>query len=900
MVVAAPLLHTKLHVPSIRPGLVARNGLVDGLRRGGSERLTLLSAPAGSGKTTLLAQWVADLGEGRSAPAWVSLDASDNEPQRFWTYVVGALQRRSPGLGADALDLLQDPQSSSCDAALRSLINDLSGLPDRVTLVLDDFHVIDSPEVHTGMGFLLDHLPESVDLIIATRSDPALPLARLRGRGQLLELRAADLHFTSEEATDYFTQMGLTLTSDQLSVLQDRTEGWIAAMQLAALSLRGRADIAHFIEGFAGSDRYIVDYLLEEVLLTQTDDVREFLLRTSILDRLSGPLCDVVTGASQSSAMLNRLDRANLFLIPLDDHRRWYRYHHLFGDVLRARLLDDERDLVPDLHRRASAWWEGDGDQAEAIRHALAGQDFERAADLLERAIPDLARRRQEQTMREWLDAIPDTVYTKRPLLAIGYVGSRLVSGDLNGVEKRLRQAEQWLEDGLGGGMPAYRRREMVVHDDEAFRRLPASIAVYRTALSHARGEVDGALEQGTRALRLIGEEDHFERGGAAGFLALAHWSRGALDEAYHWWSQAATDLEQAGHVSDAIGAHVALADILIEQGRLRDARRTYERGLALAAAQTTQVRGVADMHVGLAGLHTEWNDLASAREHLHIAQGLQVRSALAQNPHRSKIAWARIAEAEGHFAAAADLLDEAEQLYQSDYFPDVRPISAMRARSWIRQGRLHEVNQWVLERGLSLQDDPSYLREFEHITLAKSLVADSSGAGEPALVPFLERLLTQAERGGRLGHVIEILTLQAIAHAGEHPAALSALARAMGAAEPEGYVRVFAGHGARLTPVLTALAERSDYARLLLSRLLDTPAARPARPGLVEPLTSRELDVLRLLDTDLTGPEMARRLFVSLNTVRTHTKSIYTKLGATSRRTALSRARELGLLTRT
>ncbi|HSL81841.1 MAG TPA: helix-turn-helix transcriptional regulator, partial [Thermoanaerobaculia bacterium] len=439
--------------------------------------MTLISAPAGSGKTTLLTEWIGSSGRGHASAGWLSLDESDNEPTTFWTYVIAALRTAAPEVGAGALDSLDEGQQPLPEAALTLLINDLDALPGPITLVLDDYHVIHSPEVQAGVLFFVDHLPENVNLMIATRSDPALPLARMRSRRELIEVRASDLRFTSDEAGAYLSEMGLALTRRELAVLEERTEGWIAALQLAALSLQSREDVASFIDGFAGSDRYIVDYLVEEVLQALPDEVRSFLLQTSILDRMNGPLCDAVTDRTGGKTMLERLDRANLFTVPLDDHRQWYRYHHLVAHVLHARLLDEQTGLELVLHRRASAWWERNGQQAEAIRHAFAGEDFGRAADLVELALPDLSRRRQEHTMREWLDAIPDELFETRPVLAIGYVGSRLVSGDLEGVEIRLRQAEQWVNG--SGAEFGHNPDEMVVRDDEAFRRLPRRIAVY-------------------------------------------------------------------------------------------------------------------------------------------------------------------------------------------------------------------------------------------------------------------------------------------------------------------------------------------------------------------------------------------------------------------------------------
>ncbi len=906
---AGPLLETKLHVPRRRRGLVARPRLIERLSLQAEPALTLVSAPAGFGKTTLVAEWLATVSADGRRVAWLSLDKSDNDPALFWTYLIGALRTAADGVGGPALTLLQSPQPPM-EAVLATLLNELSALPDDVVLVLDDYHVIDAREVQDGMAFLLEHLPPQLHLVIAGRADPALPLARMRGRGELVELRAADLRFTPEEAAAYLNGvMGLVLTARDVASLEGRTEGWIAALQLAALSLQGRDDVAAFIADFAGDDRYIVDYLAEEVLQRQPEPVQRFLLQTSVLDRLSGPLCDAVTGQDNGKAMLAALERGNLFLVPLDDRRRWSRYHQLFADVLRAHLLDEQPDHVPDLNRRASAWHERNGQPSEAIRHALAAGDVERAADLVELAIPAFRKRRQEATIRGWLDAIPSDVVRVRPVLAVGFIGVLMTSGEFEGVEDRLRDAERWLEP-TGDGADATRAPPagMVVVDQQEFARLPGAIGMYRAALALVRGDGPATIGHAQRAIHRAAEEDHLTRAGASALSGLARWGGGDLEAAHQAYSVAAEGLRRAGYIADVLGCSITLADIRITQGRLGEALRTYERALRLAADQQGGVlRGTADMYVGISQIARERNDLAAATQHLLRAQELGEHTWLPQNPYRWRVAMARVREAEGDLDGALDLLEEALRVYTGDFSPNVRPIPALRARVLAAQGRVGEASAWAREQGLSAEDDLSYLHEFEHITLARVLLARhgnerAAGAVDEA-ARLLERLLRAAEAGERTGSVIEILVLQALAHQarGDLPAALASLQRALTLAEPEGYVRIFVGEGAAAASLLRVAAKQGiapGYVRRLLAAV-DRSDGRPVQQGLIEPLSERELDVLRLLGTDLDGPDIARELSVSLNTMRTHTRNIYAKLGVNSRRAAVRRAAELGLSAR-
>ena len=904
-----PLLETKLYRPGPRPGLVLRPRLTEQLNRGASTKLTLVSAPAGFGKSRLLAEWLsgpsAPVGEGSAA--WVALDPGDNEPGTFWSYLIAALRTVEPGIGANELELLSSPQPPPIELVLTTLLNSLGATGSDIVLVLDDYHLIDFREIQDAMAFLLDHLPPRLHLAIASRADPALPLARLRARGELVEVRAADLRFTPDEAATYLNEvMGLQLEAPDVVALEGRTEGWIAALQLAALSMQGRDDAAGFIAGFAGDDRYIVDYLVEEVLQRQPGQVRDFLLHTSILERINGALGDAVTGQAGGKAMLETLDRDNLFLVALDDRRQWYRYHHLFADVLRARLTEESPELVDVLHRRASDWFAENDERSEAIRHAIAGHHFARAAELVELMVPSMLRDRQEAQLRGWIELLPEELLPDRPVLSNAYVAALLSTGTIEGVDRHLQDAERWLPgEGGTGTDPA-----MVVADHAEFRRLPAGTAVHRAGLALVLGDLSGTVSHARRALALFDEDDHVGRGAATALIGLASWTSGDLETAHAAYAECTTRMQRAGHLSDVLACSITLADLRITQGRLHDAMRTYEQALHVGTARNGRVlRGTPDMYVGMSALHREHNELGLAGQLLAQAEELGEHAGLPQNRHRWRIAMARVRVAEGDVDSALGLLDEAERLYTPDFSPHVRPIGAIRTRALIAQGSVADAVRWVREQGLSADDDLSYLHEFEHITLARVMLAQNATQHDQrhldAVIDLLDRLRLAAEEGGRTGSVIEVLVLQALGLRMRDGAraALPPLERALALAEPEGYVRMFVDEGRAMASLLDAAQKHGiahDYARRLQNALSGAEQRTPTAQPLVDPLSERELDVLRLLGTDLGGPDIARELVLSLNTVRTHTKNIYAKLGVNSRRAAVRRAEELDLLSRT
>ncbi len=896
------LVETKFFHPSPRADLVRRTRL-DTLLDDRTSRLTLVSAPAGFGKTTLLVQWLAaPTGAPRPRVAWVSLDEADRNATTFWTYVLTALDRTAPGTGASALELLGAGRPT--DAALAAAVNELSVLPDDVLLVLDDYHLAESPEVQQGVAFLVDHLPPQVHLVISTRADPGLPLARLRARGELTEVRAADLRFTDPETSRFLGgATGRELAAEDVAALGARTEGWVASLQLAALTLRGRDDASAFIAGFAGTDRFVVDYLVEEVLDREPAEVREFLLATAVLDRLCGPLCDAVTGTNGGDRTLATLERRNLFLVPLDDQRQWYRYHHLFADVLRAHLHGTRPEAAAGLHRRAGDWFAGAGHPEEAVRHALAAGDTDRAADLAEESLPRLRRERREAVMRRWAHELPEEVVRDRPVLAVGLVGGLMASNDVAGVRDRLADIDALL---------AGPRERLVVLDRAELARLPAAVQNFRAALALVDGDLEAAVAHADRALELAVPDDHLARGGSAGLGGLASWATGDVLGAHRSYGTCVAALTRAGHVADVLGCSLTLADLELALGRLGDAQRTLEHALALAdrhgPGRPHAMRGTADMLVALSRVAWHRNDLTAATEYLRTAEELGEGAGLPQHPYRWRVALARLRAADGDLGTALELLDEAERVHVGDFSPPVHPVHATRARVLAASGDVDGALDWARRHGIGVADDLHHLHEYEHVTLARVLLTEGSPRARTDACGLLDRLVGAAAAGARQGSVLEIEVLRAVAHqgAGDDDTARLALEHAVELAEPDGWVRVFVDAGPGLTPSLRDLAGRHP-ARAFLHLLAAgrahaagssprTPAP-PAAEALVDPLSERELDVLRFLATDLDGPAIARELVVSLNTVRTHTRHIYTKLDVTNRRAAVTRAHRLGLL---
>jgi LuxR family maltose regulon positive regulatory protein len=895
-----PLLTTKLYAPPLRPNLVPRPHLVErldeGLRLG--RKLTLVSAPAGFGKTTLVSAWA------RTCDwpvAWLSLDEGDNDPVRFLTYLSAAL--RSAGV-----EIEEDVAET--ETFLTALVNRANAVTPFI-LVLDDYHLITVLPVHDALTFVLDHLPENMHLVIASRADPPLPVARLRGRGQLTELRLADLRFKSDEAAEFLGRvMGLGLSDGDVTALTARTEGWVAGLQMAALSLQGKDDVSRFVAAFTGSNRYILDYLLEEVLHRESERVQAFLLQTSILERLCGPLCEAVIGdwrpeidsaespisGLQSQTTLEYLESSNLFILPLDSERRWYRYHRLFADLLRRRLQQAHPDLVPVLHRRASAWFEQNDLTAEAIDHALAAEDFERAADLLEANAEAILMRGEVATFLRWIDALPDGLVRARPTLCVSYAWMLLWQGhSLKRIESLLRDAEEGDERVLGRAT--------------ALRGLIAGL----------RGKTERTVELCSLALEQLPENDRFVRPLALWLLRAIGLTEGegqvdmqALDDVLRM-------SQSAGNVMLSVMITCNRAEILMRQGQPHEAAATYQKAVEMATdAQGQRMPIAGQALVGLGELSREWGELDAAERFL--VEGIELAEQWTEvGSFDAYVALMRVRWVQGDVEGARDALRKAQDLAVQYDVTDLDDLSVamFQAWMWISQGDLEPARRWAEERGLfeyidiPLQEGAgdSYdlrMRKYELLVLARLLIAQGRPGGA---LKLLESLIPAAEWRGRPALLVEIHALQALAYQaqGDLNRALDALACALSLAEPRGYVTIFAGEGEPMRALLREAAKRgvvrdmaADYVRELLAALgaKERESSATLVPSvLTEPLSERELEVLQLLNTHLSSTEIAEQLCISANTVRFHIKNIYSKLSVHSRSDAVQRAEVLGLL---
>jgi LuxR family transcriptional regulator, maltose regulon positive regulatory protein len=906
------LLATKLHMPAPRPGLVPRPRLAEQLDEGLTRGVILVCAPAGYGKTVVLADWAR---RGEHPAGWLSLDAGDNDPARFWRHAVAALDRVRPGVGDRVAPLLGPPTPSSFQGVVTALINELAGQPDadEGLLVLDDYHVIGSQLVHDSLGFLVQHRPDAICVVLASRNDPPLGLARLRALGQLAEVRAAELRFTPGEAAALLQQVaagsGLALPDQAVAALAERTEGWAAGLQLAGLSLRGQDDVAGFVAAFTGSHRYVLDYLAEEVLERQSEQVRTFLLETSVLERLSGPLCDAVTGRAGSQALLDQVERAGLFLVPLDEVRGWWRYHHLFADLLRARLQAEQPGRVAQLHRNAAAWCQEHGLADDAIRHAVAAGEMTWAAELVEQHFDAVLYLRGEgATTQRWISALPGELVRSRPRLLLAQSFLASYSGQLEAVEPLLDAAERaspgWADAPFEPTVG--RARSLLVN-------VPALIALQRSYLGQLRGDAEATMAFASRALAEFGEDEWLLGLVTRLNLGIGEWLRGRAAEAESVLVATIPGWRTLGQPTLTAWVVHLLGQVQRAQGRLDTSAQTCRQALEMTAVPGRPPPPTAGpAYVGLGEVAYQRDDLNPAL--LYATEGIALcRQFVYKTPLAvglATLAWIR--QVTGDPAGALQAIDEAKQASPGTAGP-LNPVPAQRARLLLAQGDLAAAARWTQENGLNEDDEPDYPSEQEYLVLARVLLAQARPG--PALA-LLDRLHAAATAQDRIGSLIEIGALRALAVAasGDADRAVDALAEALTLGCPQGYVRVFADEGPPMAVLLGQLiaAQRTGQAPAgvplgYLARLqrafgAGPPAPEPGRdtgavPGIVDPLTSRELEVLEMLAAGRSNQSIATELVVTLDTVKKHVSHVLAKLGAANRTEAVTRARELSLI---
>ena len=905
--VAAPerdvLLATKLHVPASRPGQVPRPRLTARLDKGLARGLILACAPAGYGKTVLLADWARG---GGHPVAWLSLDAGDNDPARFWRHAVAALDQARPGIGERVAPLLGPPAPSSFQGLVTALINELA--TDEAVLVLDDFHVIGSRQVQESLAFLVEHRPAGIGVVLASRSDPPLALARLRARGQLTEVREAELRFTPGEAAELLQHVASGLPDASVAALAARTEGWAAGLQLAALSLRGQADATAFVAAFTGSHRYILDYLTEEVLEQQDRQLRAFLLETSVLDRLSGPLCDAVTGREGSQALLEEVERAGLFLIPLDEERGWWRYHHLFADLLRARLQQAQPGRVAELHRHAAAWYAEHGLADDTIGHAVAAGEMLSAARVIEQYF-DLVYsvRGEAATIHRWLSVLPDDVVRSRPRLLLAQALMAPTSGHLEVVEPLL-DAVECAPPGWAGE-PFEPTAGAVA---SLLINVPALTTLIRGYLAQLRGDAEATAAFAAQALAEIKPEERLLSATVHGMLAVAERLQGRLAAAERAFASSVTGWRETGQLTLIAWGYYSLALIRHAQGRLDAAALTCEQALgSLVTPGGLPLPAAGLSYVGLAEIAYQRDELDAALR--HATEGIALCRQFVYTPALADglAALAMIRQATGDPAGALEAITEADQASPGPAGL-LNPAPARRARLLLAQGDLAAAASFAQDNGLGPDDEPDYAREPGHLVLARLLLVQDRPGQSLAL---LDRLHAAAKAQNRTGSLIEIGALRglALAATGDEAGAVTTLAGALLLAGPQGYVRVFADEGPPMAALLGRLvaAQRSGQAAAgipfgylaRLQRAFGGPAApgpgpnTAAVPGIVDPLTSRELEVLAMLAAGRSNQAIARELVVTLDTVKKHVGHVLDKLGAANRTEAVARARQLGLI---
>ena len=883
------LLHTKLYLPRLRPSLVPRPRLIETLNQGLTGKLTLVSAPAGFGKTTLISSWIATLQSEDAAPisnlqspasmqiAWLSLDENDGELARFLAYLIAALQRVEPHIGESARPLLQ-ASPLPVSSVLTTLLNDIAKQPDALMLVLDDYHAVDSLPIDEAVTFLLDHLPPQLHLVITSREDPNLPLARLRVRGWLTELRATDLRFTVGETAVFLQEvMGLNLSEEQIAALEARTEGWIAGLQMAALSMRGQEDVSGFIQSFTGSHRFVLDYLLEEVLHQQPEHMQDFLLKTAVLNRLCGSLCDALTEQSDGQAILESLDRANLFLVPLDNERRWYRYHHLFAELLQQRHQQGPEAFdLPDLHIRASKWYEDNGLELDAFHHAAAANDIERTERLIEGDGLPLHYRGAAIPVLHWLASLPTTLLDARPSLWVTYASVLLFGGQHPAVEQKLQAAEACLQS---------------MEPDDKNRDLMGRIASMRATLAIIHHDVETIFAQSRRALAHLHPDNLLIRTAANWMLGFAYHLQGDRAAASQAYAEVISISKSFENSIYGLAATTSLGQLQLTNNQLALAQKTFERALELSGDPRQLIN--CEAFLGLARIHYQWNDLETAHQYGQQCAQLTQQQESIDTFAAYGVFLANLKLAQGDVSGANASLAEAKAyVRQHNFLFRLPDVVAAQVRTLLRQGNVTAAAQLAEKHKLPLSQARVYLAQ-----------GDTRGA-----LALLQPLRQQMEAKKWHDERLKIMILQALMlqAQGEMDTAVQLLGEALALAEPDGFIRIFVDEGVEMARLLSETAVRGilpDYCNKLLAvfaaegqKIEHEPVLSPPQ-SLIDPLTNRELEILTLIAAGLKSKEIAEQLVISLNTVLYHTKNIYSKLGVSKRTLAITKAKEINLI---
>jgi LuxR family maltose regulon positive regulatory protein len=886
------LLTTKLYFPPVRSSLVSRPRLVERLQTGLPGTLTLISAPAGYGKTTLMSEWRAGVGCDYSI-AWLSLDIDDNDSTSFLTYIIAALATLKPGFGETALGLLQSSQPLPSRVILTSLINELGEFDKTFFLVLDDYHVITHPSIHEAVTYLLDHLPSQMHLVILTRADPPLPLSRLRARNQLAEIRAADLRFTVEEAAAFLNQiMGLSLSAEQVGALEQRTEGWVTGLQLAALSMQSRDDLQSFVLAFTGSHHYIVDYLADEVLSSQPEPVREFLLRTSILDRLTAPLCDALTDRTDGQTTLEKLEQTNLFLIPLDDEQHWYRYHHLFREVLRKRLEQIYPDAIPELHRKAAAWCEQNHLIESAVEHTIIVKDYDQVVRLLRQHYFQQMLLSKIPQIWRWFEGFPDEVIRGNPWLCAMYAWLLWNRGNRDAAEFYLNYAQQAL-----GYLAS---TDQLPKDDPEYDALPAQILGFQGAISASKGESERTIELVSQALAMAPETAYTLRSTMYLNLYLVHRDQGEIEKAIDACTQAIPLAKMGSEKGSLLDALYYLGLMHTIQGQLDRAAQVYREGLQyIENERQFDYPGCSLFFIYLAGIYYEWNDLDEAERLANRALELS-EPAYWWVMIYGRAFLARLQRTRGNWPVALKLLEEAETILQQlkgAYFEN--QLRAFLARSHAEFGEANKAVRWTRSLNLDLGDRFNYPKYVLAFQLAYTL---SALGREDELLTLLSKIEPVSAAQGCFGWQIQALVLETTAwqKKANRSRALTCLEKALFLAEQEGYVRVFLDEGEPMAILLQHAATKGvhpAYVRRLLSAAFSADKRTTLTQPLIEPLSGRELEVLRLVAEGKSNQQIANALVIATGTVKKHLNNIFGKLGVQSRTHCVARARELRLL---